>query len=838
MSQHPTVILSYSCKYLGNLDMDIMDAQIIILLSETQQTWQEIGRTEILKDRNPNFSTKTAVFFKFEVLQVVKFVIVHVTNKTSTKLEDQQIIGEVQSTLSKLVCAGKSQFNIRRQDSDQGILDISCDEVPGYCDEVELCFRATNLDKKELLRKSDPMLVISRWEGIWQQIHKTEFYKHQLDVQFLPFKISVQQLCRGDPKQPIRFEIYDHHVSKDNELIGGLDMTLEKLLQSSGTTHPLIHEELRKRKSKYKDSGTLHIDSVKLEKHCSMVQLLRGGYKFSFNVAIDFTSSNGDITKHDSLHFRGPNNSYENSIRSVTQVVESFTDGGHAVYGFGAKIPPTNEVSHCFAANFNETSPYVNGVEELIHVYYNALLRVYLHGPTNLSFIISKVAKRARDDTTDTYYILLIITDGVVTDHEATINEIINASDLPLSIIIVGVGNDAFNTMNDLCPCGKPLSYQGRSAARNIVTFVPYRSCISQYLATKLLEEVPSQFQSWIKLHNKQPPINNIRTISFTETPKIENSKKEDKIHDLDDVAKQFVKLHLANPFLDSMPTFTEPMPSPVIITSEVETTEVSSTILLQKAPPMERNMSSQPSQEEKKYSQSPSVPPYSPPSSNTSVPSQQTSITPQPNMPTTYEQQNSTPYLQGSYSPAPFSQQSPSPYPLQKTIPYSPPSTLPYSQQTSSPYPQQGILSYSSPYNQPTSYAQYTAQYQDNQYEQQQTLPPTDLFKTCVNTATMGNRFVALTQPSYSQPTPYPQQSPYPVQPSISTYTPQGAYPNYQTSQLYGTLPYSQGSTYPQQMPNTYLPQTISPYTSQQQPYPQQYPSQTYLQYQPYPPQ
>lgn len=45
------------------------------------------------------------------------------------------------------------------------------------------------------------------------------------------------------------------------------------------------------------------------------------------------------------------------------------------------------------------------------------------------------------------YYILLIITDGIIDDLEQTIDEIIEACSLPLSIIIVGVGNEDFEAM-------------------------------------------------------------------------------------------------------------------------------------------------------------------------------------------------------------------------------------------------------------------------------------------------------------------------------------------------------------------------------------------------------
>ncbi len=55
------------------------------------------------------------------------------------------------------------------------------------------------------------------------------------------------------------------------------------------------------------------------------------------------------------------------------------------------------------------------------------------------------------------YIILLIITDGIINDMEQTIDEIVRGSSLPLSIIIVGVGDAEFNSMDILDADDEPL---------------------------------------------------------------------------------------------------------------------------------------------------------------------------------------------------------------------------------------------------------------------------------------------------------------------------------------------------------------------------------------------
>ena len=96
-----------------------------------------------------------------------------------------------------------------------------------------------------------------------------------------------------------------------------------------------------------------------------------------------------------------------------------------------------------------------------------------------------------------------------------------DASNLPLSIIIVGVGNADFDAMDELDGDTVRLTApDGRMAARDIVQFVPFRNFFkggmnSQsaglHLAKEVLAEVPEQFVGFMKAHGiaPKPPINN-----------------------------------------------------------------------------------------------------------------------------------------------------------------------------------------------------------------------------------------------------------------------------------------------------------------------------------------
>lgn len=82
-----------------------------------------------------------------------------------------------------------------------------------------------------------------------------------------------------------------------------------------------------------------------------------------------------------------------------------------------------------------------------------------------------------------------------------------------MSIVIVGIGNADFGSMNQLDSDNGLLSANGRSASRDIVQFVPFRDFLNQRdpiqaghaLARALLAEIPNQLVSFMKSKNLSP---------------------------------------------------------------------------------------------------------------------------------------------------------------------------------------------------------------------------------------------------------------------------------------------------------------------------------------------
>ena len=72
------------------------------------------------------------------------------------------------------------------------------------------------------------------------------------------------------------------------------------------------------------------------------------------------------------------------------------------------------------------------------------------------------------------YQIALLLTDGHVSDMQDTKDIIVESSNEPISIIIIGVGDGDFTLMEELSADEKPLySSKKKPMKRDIVGFVP-----------------------------------------------------------------------------------------------------------------------------------------------------------------------------------------------------------------------------------------------------------------------------------------------------------------------------------------------------------------------------
>ncbi|XP_044032873.1 copine-3-like isoform X1 [Siniperca chuatsi] len=518
------VALSISCENL--LDMDAFsksDPLCVLLMNTSGPHWCEIGRTEKIKNcLNPKFSKTFVIDYYFEMVQKLRFE-VHDIDSDNCSLQDADFLGELECTLGQIVSSRKLTRPLVMKDkapAGKGTITI-CAEERTDNRVVEFEVAARKLDKKDFFGKSDPFLEFyKQTETGWQLAHRTEVVKNNLNPIWRPFRIPLQSLCGGDVEKSIKVDCYDYNSSGSHDFIGSFETTLSQIQQASqayAAEFECCNSKKKQKKKGYKNSGVVIIKKCKIVKDYTFLDYIMGGCQINFTIAIDFTGSNGDPKSPQSLHYINPQgyNEYLAAIWAVGNVIQDYdSDKMFPAFGFGAQIPPTMQVSHEFPINFNPSNPFCAGIEGVVHAYQHCLPQVKLYGPTNFSPIINHVAHFGRQaiqqKTASQYFVLLIITDGVITDMDETRSAIVNASRLPMSIIIVGVGGADFSAMEFLDgDDGILRSAAGEAAMRDIVQFVPFRqfqNSPQEMLARSVLAEVPGQVVGFFSTMSLRPP--------------------------------------------------------------------------------------------------------------------------------------------------------------------------------------------------------------------------------------------------------------------------------------------------------------------------------------------
>jgi copine 1/2/3 len=491
-----------------------------------------LGRSETLRNTtNPAWQSHVEVDFHFEARQEIAFIIANDTGKGPDR---DPVLANGTFLLSRVVASQRSTLTVEL--STRGTLTITAEETTLRArDKVWISFRGAGLKKMELLGLCDPYYKLYRLlpNGERKLLVQSKSISETLDPDwgFGPALAYTDLTVAGDDtNRCLQFECWDDNFFKDDKM-GQFVCSLSDLRDvasepEEGVLHPPRDAGLSFRLrhlTKPKEYGDIHVSRVHISHTPAFTEMLAAGLEINLAVSVDFTGSNGDPSHPRSLHHisRSMPNQYERAIRAVGEILMEYDDDKMVpAFGFGAQLPNQATVSHCFHLN-GSADPFVRDVEGIMTAYRNTLTSVRLAGPTNFAPSIRQATAAARASP-GVYTILLILTDGCITDTDATIDAIVDAGMLPLSIIIVGVGNADFSLMEVLDGDDVRLTNRrGHRAERDLVQFVPF----SQFarsprweLAAEVLQEVPTQVEEWAQL-NRIDPASFTRPVPAAERP-------------------------------------------------------------------------------------------------------------------------------------------------------------------------------------------------------------------------------------------------------------------------------------------------------------------------------
>jgi len=170
-------------------------------------------------------------------------------------------------------------------------------------------------------------------------------------------------------------------------------------------------------------------------------------------VAVDLTASNSWTGKRSfggrSLHSLGipGGNPYERAIGAIARTLPDMdTDGVVPLYGFGDSACSSQR--GLALRRLHDSPEGVHGLDQLVAAYRRNVSRAVLAGPTSFAPCIHKAVDHVIESG-NRFHVLLIVADGGISPEcmDETIEAIAMASNYPLAIVAVGVGDGPWQTM-------------------------------------------------------------------------------------------------------------------------------------------------------------------------------------------------------------------------------------------------------------------------------------------------------------------------------------------------------------------------------------------------------
>lgn len=437
-------------------------------------------KAKIQSDGTVHFNSIIIMYYKFELTQKLTFKIKRNTDGELATLQFSVILGCI-------VGSPNSTLSGKINDYDFEEFVISAVPVAKSNEYVEFSFSVYTTGNLSIEKNKFYYLIENN----------TTLYQSEAVSNNGKFNTTLIPLYLLTPDFRIIFQNFNHtpissFTTSANELINAND---DNLL----VTIPFPVTE---------DLSVELTNKTKLKQKYSFVDYLKHGVQIGLAIAIDYTGSNGNQVNKTSLHYTSNGNvsDYEAAIVSCGNIVAYYDyDQKFPVYGFGGR--PKKLVGGVMCFNLNEEEdPEIYTIEEVKNIYRTKTPTIELWGPTEFGPVLRQFMSEVRTENNKMKYnILMILTDGQIDDMNQTKSLLVEASKLPISIIVIGIGNANFSNMNELDSDDSLLKDRnGNQCIRDIVQFVPYNDYKNgDKLAQAVLEEIPNQiveFYQYLKL--------------------------------------------------------------------------------------------------------------------------------------------------------------------------------------------------------------------------------------------------------------------------------------------------------------------------------------------------
>ena len=479
--------------------------ELIIYSDPQRKAGKSAGFTETKQTsetNNINFDKFFTMPYFFERQQLIDFKITIGSQSEIIQTSLGSIMGRRKQTLTKKLQDG-SDFEVKGIEIKKSNKIVGFDiNISGNVVGMTLSYSITNLGTE-----MDPTAT-----KLYDSELKTAKQSKNNVLTFIKCNIPIMFLnTGGKSSNTISIEFKD---VKHKTALGNYNGPINSLITSKTSTITLTHNL----------SATINCS---LTSTPSFISYLRSGMNINLTIGIDFTGSNGTYTDYRSYHYLNNGmNDYEKAIRSCGDILAYYDDDQlFPCFGFGFTFKNSDLNNNLgrgkydkfnYPINRNEQDPNIHLIDNVLVEYRKFITEIKLSGPTNFAPMIrdlnNEVKKNLSDGLVMGYNILLILTDGQIDDLNDTIDEMVEASFLPISVIIVGIGNGDFTSMDILDADENPLyDRRRRKADRDLVQFVPFNQFKNDpaKLAEQVLEEIPRQVVEYYQ-HKGIKPLDDI----------------------------------------------------------------------------------------------------------------------------------------------------------------------------------------------------------------------------------------------------------------------------------------------------------------------------------------
>ena len=479
--------------------------KVSICNNKKSNQFEFIGETEEISGEKIDFGTIFTFNYFFEKVQILKLNI-YEENQELTEMDIVvgNIMGSKNFMYSQKIEVNDLYYGKIQLELKQKMKTSLNNQISKFLIRVELYE----------IKEGEYFLVLKRKnkDSKWRDCYKSnEFIPMNGLYKLKQFQIDLSDLCNSK-NEIILIELHS------NELIEGYSHFSIDKLENLNTNEFILTKDLNSSEIIGKIIINYNSQSKK-----TFMEYLKEGLNLNLNIAIDYTLSNEEPNNPNSLHYLYGNepNDYEKAIFSCGTIVGYYDrDQIFPCYGFGGIPKGQKNVSHCFNINFKE-SPDIYLIDNVIKAYKESFNKITLYGPTYFAPIIKKVMndlkKILNQSPQDNHYeILMILTDGLINDMDETVKLLIDCESLPLSVIIIGIGNSDFTNMIYLDGDVEPLTdNNGRVTRRDLVQFVEYEKFKNGFysgnnneLSEEVLKEIPKQIEEYYSMFGKFFSIN------------------------------------------------------------------------------------------------------------------------------------------------------------------------------------------------------------------------------------------------------------------------------------------------------------------------------------------